>query len=323
LDFHINWNVWSGPCYGQRSGWSVMGSPWGIHGGMQDLDQGFIGAAMPGGGGGGLLLDAYPSAAFAYSFRKLRAAYAGAAVRIRRNNDDAEADIGFSGNDFDAAAAAAHIGANEGYIVTWYDQSGNGLDVTQATGVLQWDYTAASSIGGLPGALAQAGRGMARASVADTAFGSGTQFTILAAMEQTGAGSAENMFLSWNEASTPTFLIWATHQDSLYMDFGTGGGSGRVNVSQPGGWDDTPHILECYRDSSDNQAIVVDGSSLVSASRTDDLSTASATLRVGKHSAGTADFVGFISEVVFWGTDLGSTDRAGARDNMNSYYSVF
>jgi hypothetical protein len=96
-----------------------------------------------------LLLDTYTNAKVAYSFRKLRNAYAGSAVRIRRSSDNAEADIGFSGTDFDAAAAAAHIGGGTGFIVTWYDQSGNGYDLTQSTAGAQPTYVA-SGIGSLP-----------------------------------------------------------------------------------------------------------------------------------------------------------------------------
>ena len=45
-----------------------------------------------------LLLDDYPNSAVAYSLRKLRTAYTGAAIRVRRSSDNAEQDIGF--NDF-------------------------------------------------------------------------------------------------------------------------------------------------------------------------------------------------------------------------------
>jgi hypothetical protein len=42
-----------------------------------------------------LLLDLYPNAAVAYSLRKLRTAYSGMAIRVRRGVDNAEQDIGF------------------------------------------------------------------------------------------------------------------------------------------------------------------------------------------------------------------------------------
>jgi len=78
-------------------------------------------------------LDTVTGSAAAYSTRLLRTAYAGSAIRVRRSNDNAEADIGFSGNVLNTAALLAHCGANSGFIVTWYDQSGNGRNLTQAT----------------------------------------------------------------------------------------------------------------------------------------------------------------------------------------------
>jgi hypothetical protein len=45
-----------------------------------------------------LLLDLYPNAAVAYSLRKLRNAYTGPAIRVRRSVDNADQDFGF--NDF-------------------------------------------------------------------------------------------------------------------------------------------------------------------------------------------------------------------------------
>jgi len=84
------------------------------------------------------LLDLYPNAAVAYSLRKLRAAYSGSAVRIRRSGDNAETDIGFTAlNNFDTASAEAFCiaggGTQNGYVTTFYDQSGNSKNATNAT----------------------------------------------------------------------------------------------------------------------------------------------------------------------------------------------
>jgi hypothetical protein len=70
----------------------------------------------------------------AYSLRKLSSSYSGAAVEIRRSLDDALADIGFDSNgDFDVAAYTAHVGAGDGFVRTWYDQSGSAQNATQTT----------------------------------------------------------------------------------------------------------------------------------------------------------------------------------------------
>lgn len=84
-----------------------------------------------------LLLDAYPGAAAAYSTRLLDTAYSGAALRVRRSNDNAEQDIGFSGGNLDEAALTAFVGTNSAFVTTWYDQSGNARHATQTTAANQ------------------------------------------------------------------------------------------------------------------------------------------------------------------------------------------
>jgi len=84
-----------------------------------------------------LLLDTYPNAAVAYSLRKLRTAYTGSAIRVRRSSDNAEQDIAFVGNDLDTASLITFCGAGNGFVTTWYDQSTNANNSTQATATNQ------------------------------------------------------------------------------------------------------------------------------------------------------------------------------------------
>lgn len=82
-------------------------------------------------------LDAFTQPTAAYGFRKLRTAYSGPGVRIRRASDNAELDINFLGfvpglgSPLDVAAANAHCAATTCFIRTWYDQSGNARDLIQ------------------------------------------------------------------------------------------------------------------------------------------------------------------------------------------------
>ena len=76
-----------------------------------------------------LLLDTYTGASAAYSLRKLRTLYTGDAVEVY--NGSSYADIGFSNDELDTTALAAHCGSNDGFVSKWYDQSGNGNHATQ------------------------------------------------------------------------------------------------------------------------------------------------------------------------------------------------
>lgn len=84
------------------------------------------------------LLDAYGGAHAAYSLRKLNSDYTGSAVRVRRGSDNAELDLGFkSDGTLDTDAGDAFWDGSNLTVKTWYDQSGNGNDVTQTTGANQ------------------------------------------------------------------------------------------------------------------------------------------------------------------------------------------
>jgi hypothetical protein len=79
---------------------------------------------------------ALPSAA--YSLRRLKTTYTGNAIRVRRSSDNAELDIGFTGQgDLDTASLLTHVGVGNGFVTTWYDQSGNGRNATKTTSTAQ------------------------------------------------------------------------------------------------------------------------------------------------------------------------------------------
>ena len=82
------------------------------------------------------LLDTYPDAAAAYSLRRLRANYSGSAIRVRRT-DNTEQDIGFLNNELDTTSLLSFVGSGDGFVATWYDQSGNGKDFSISAANLQ------------------------------------------------------------------------------------------------------------------------------------------------------------------------------------------
>jgi hypothetical protein len=93
-----------------------------------------------------LLLDLYPNAAAAYSFRKLRTAYTGNAIRVRRSSDNTEQDIGFVSGNLDTVSLLAFCGVGNGFVTTWYDQSGNGNNATQSTAANQPQIVSVGSV---------------------------------------------------------------------------------------------------------------------------------------------------------------------------------
>jgi len=80
------------------------------------------------------LLDQYPGAKAGYSVRRLYSKYTGSIMNVRRSNDNATSDIGFDSNgNLDTGSLLSFVGANSGFVTTWYDQSTNGFNLNQNT----------------------------------------------------------------------------------------------------------------------------------------------------------------------------------------------
>jgi hypothetical protein len=94
----------------------------------------------------GFMLDDYPNAAAAYSLRKLRAAYTGNCITIRRASNNDTLAVGFSGNYLDTAALKTFCSGTTCSVRRWFDQSGNSRNVAQTTDANQPTIYASNSI---------------------------------------------------------------------------------------------------------------------------------------------------------------------------------
>lgn len=158
----------------------------------------------------------------AYSLRKLRAGWMGAAIRVQRVSDNAEQDIGFAPNgDFDLPALTTFVGTSVVGIKTWYDQSGNGRHVTNATvsgqpliagtsGAIQY-FGASGSIPAISG-------GAARMLVATGGFVSGAadfSCALVTYGASKSAGSGESIF---SNNGTFTYQVRPTDSFDPYFN---------------------------------------------------------------------------------------------------------
>lgn len=83
------------------------------------------------------LLDVYTQSAAAFSLRLLKSEYIGSAIRVRRSSDNAEQDIGFLDKNLNTSQITTFCNGTNGFVTTWYDQSGNNINLTQTTLNLQ------------------------------------------------------------------------------------------------------------------------------------------------------------------------------------------
>jgi len=93
----------------------------------------------------GYLLTDYSGAAAAYSLRLLRDIYVGSAIRVRRASDNTERNIGFVNNELDTASLETFCSGTNGFVTTWYDQSGNAANAANATAAEQPKIVASGS----------------------------------------------------------------------------------------------------------------------------------------------------------------------------------
>ena len=98
------------------------------------------------------LLDLYPGAAAAYSLRALSASFLNQPIiRVRRSSDNTESD--FTAAQITDGTLTTWTGANDGFVRTWYDQSGNARNAEQTTAGSQPQIVSSGSLvtdGGLP-----------------------------------------------------------------------------------------------------------------------------------------------------------------------------
>jgi hypothetical protein len=91
-----------------------------------------------GGPPGSLPLDPYSGNLWgAYGLQQLLTLYTGPAFRVRRSSDNAEDDIDLVAGVLDLAGLASFVGSDDGFVTKWYDQSGGGHDLVQATSAAQ------------------------------------------------------------------------------------------------------------------------------------------------------------------------------------------
>jgi hypothetical protein len=151
-----------------------------------------------------LLLDTYSGAAAAYSLRKLRTAYTGNAIRVRRASDNTEQDIGFSGENLDTLSLTSFCSGTNGFVTTWYDQSGNGRNATQTTAANQPQIVSSGSV-------------LTENSVPTCAFNRASSQFIRANFTALGVKSGASLLVVGNlfQGAVTQSRTWAMYGDSI------------------------------------------------------------------------------------------------------------
>jgi hypothetical protein len=263
------------------------------------------------------LLDTYSGAAVAYSAaRRLRTAYTGSLIRVRRSSDNAEQDIGYTvGNLLDESALTTFVGANNGFVTTWYDQSGNGRNATNTTAIRQPKIVNSGSVllkNGKPNInfTSQTLNIGTSLNIASTSF---TSF--LGNSSSTGSGSASIIQYQSNPGDNPE------------LRFGLGDGAASY-------WNGAAVSYSATAGFLTNKIFNIDIGSGITVNIYGNNTLSATGTRTGTWNTGVFNFSlggyhvvglyrdGDCQEYILWNSDQ-SSNRTGINTNTNTFYSIY
>jgi hypothetical protein len=274
------------------------------------------------------LLDTYPNAAAAYSVRKLRTAYTGNAIKVRRSSDNTEQNIGFTAlGDLDTTALTSFCSGTNGFVTTWYDQSGNSRDALQTTainqprivniGVIEIQNTKpslrfinSSQNYLLPGDVALT----AFSIFAPVIISSGTSSHSIYVRGTSGLSTnyTRDIYFSLKNTS-PSQLEVQRSSSSLFPTAIKTGTISNYNLYS-GNYNST--TLNAYING-------VVGTSANAATTLGTTGTPRPTIGASSEGSDIVNYLnGLIPEIILYSTDQ-SSNRAGIESNINSYYGIY
>ncbi len=266
------------------------------------------------------ILDDYTSAAGAYSLRKLKSDYSGNCIKIRRSSDNTEQDIGFVNNEVDTASMKSFVGANNGFVTVWYDQSGNNYNATQTTAANQPAIITSGVVFRVNSKVsvsftAATSQYLTNASISISA---GTKYFTLSVHNITNTSNNNYIFYTASggvaQSSNSNELFGFAGGISAQASSTTTAQQLFTNVYDGGGSTNADR-LKTYKNGT-QLTITTFGGTIPS-------SITSTGMGIGRpYTINAAYMDGSISEIILWYNDK-SASRSGIESNVNTYYSIY
>jgi hypothetical protein len=271
-------------------------------------------------------------ASVAYGLRRLSRFWTGAAIRVMRTSDNSQLDIGFIGEDLDIVTLLAFVGSDNGEIVIWYDQSGNGRHAVStagrrprivSNGVLQTE-------GGKPAILFDGVDDYlaAPSPLIDTTHSLFVLFTPKIENEfgtvfgQWASGQNGRFYVIANQESAGPISVGRLNvfNSSATQGGGSGGGSGfaaDVAISN------TPTLITSISTTGSEQwKLFKNGAEWDSATITSVYTGVNSTIGSLNGTGALFPFEGTVSELISFPSVLSTTDRQTLERNEGKYYSI-
>jgi hypothetical protein len=255
------------------------------------------------------LLDTYPNASRAYSVRKLRAAYTGSCLRVRRSSDDTTQNIGFDANgNLDTASITSFVGANNGFIDIWYDQSGNAKNATQTTNELQPQIVSSGTI--ITTGTRTSVESQSDLMVFDSVVTG--RYTQLVVGKKLNATSNRLIGFAGDGTPAPPLLThWS--DSSFYFQW-----ENNYAISDAAISNTDYEVIIASTTSADTATIARNGSTLASTRTAFTIGTTVSQILQYTNNVSTAR----VQELILWESEQNS-NFTGIQNNINTYYSIY
>jgi hypothetical protein len=252
--------------------------------------------------------DDFGMPASAYSLRKLTP-NATNCIRVRRSSDNAEQNIGFVANvpnsPIDTTALLAFVGAGNGFVTTWYDQSTNANNAIQTTANAQVRIVSSGNIDvdNIKAALNF----------------NGSQFLQLTSTISTGKIMSVFSVTNNNNKSVAVMIgstspISNYNSDNLNHTLNAAGA-----FAQVGGFQYGQRIRTILRNNSTTNEVFQNNTLFTLTVTNNDF-----TIKEIGRRADLTNFLwlGWMQELIIY-TNAKSSDRTAIETNQNTYYNVF
>jgi len=255
-------------------------------------------------------------AAAAYSLRYVSASYTGDVIQVRRSSDDTTQD--FNPTEITDGTLATFCGAGDGFVTTWYDQSGNGFNATQTTASAQPQIVSSGSV------ITDNGKPTLDFDGSDDYLSNASSLSYSGGVSWYGV---QNVVLTsgrlWSDDITGVqgYMSFVINSQYLFND----NGGGYKNFV-PSGWSAQQQLASLnFDDNNGNYNYAFDGSNTSGSISgwTGPLGTSGAA-NVGIMGAGNGAQYGEgkLQELVIYPNNQ-SSNRPKIEANINNYYSIY
>jgi hypothetical protein len=263
------------------------------------------------------LLDQYAGAAAAYSLRSLTLYYTGPVVRVRRSSDNTEQD--FTAAQVTDGTLTTFCGAGDGFVRTWYDQSGNGGHLNQVTTANQPTIVSSGSIitvNTKPGIQTDGSNDFLRCSLAVSTLG----ISIGLVYKNNGSGGNQRIFDLGNTTGSSASLYASDNFEfpPTGKSFGYRFPENQTVLGPAPGQAQT--LASYIRSSTTLQSAWFNNQAFTNTSST--TSFTSQQLTVGASNASLTFLQGVFQELFIYPSNQ-STNRVAIEANINAHYAIY